>query len=79
MLLADAERALYAGVNNLALWDVDPTVPPPQLGEFLRSMAMAARRHGREPVFSFIPITWEELDWEFLRYSQERSMTRNPF
>ena len=69
------ERAVYAGVNDLALWDVDPTVTPAQLGEFLLSLPMAARRHGREPVFSFIPITWEELDWEFPRYSQERSMT----
>jgi len=67
-LLADIDHALDAGVSDLALWDVDPQVTPAKLGDFLRNIARLARRHGREPGFSFIPITWEELDWEFPRY-----------
>lgn len=67
-VLADVDRALDAGVNDLALWDVDPSCTPALLGEFLRGIAALARRHGREAQFSFIPITWEELDWEFPRY-----------
>jgi hypothetical protein len=70
-VLADVARALDAGVNDLALWDVDPTVTPDQLGAFLRALAALARRHGREPQFGFIPFTWEELDWEFPRYHLE--------
>ena len=67
-LLADIERALECGVNDLALWDVDPCVSPGQLGVFLRALARLARRQGRNPQFSFIPMTWEELDWEFPQY-----------
>lgn len=67
-VLAGVERALETGVRDLALWDVDPAITPAQLGTFLRGLAQLARRHGREPQFSFIPITWEELDWEFPRY-----------
>jgi uroporphyrinogen-III decarboxylase len=67
-LLADIEHALEAGVNDLALWDVDPANAPENLAAFLRALAALARRHGREPNYSFIPITWEELDWEFPKY-----------
>ncbi|MEI6970582.1 MAG: hypothetical protein WCL44_03610 [bacterium] len=67
-LLADIERAMESGANDFALWDVDPSVSPEQMAEFLRELAAMARRHGREPACSFIPITWEELDWEFPRY-----------
>ena len=67
-LLADVERSLAEGVHDLALWDVDPAVTPAQLGEFLRSLACLAGEHDREAKFSFIPITWEELDWEFPQY-----------
>jgi hypothetical protein len=67
-VLAEADRAIEAGVNDLALWDVDPAVTPERLGSFLRELAQRARRLDREPRFSFIPITWEELDWEFPAY-----------
>lgn len=69
--VGQAEPALAAGVNDLALWDVDPAVAPGELGAFLRALAALARRHRREPQFGFIPITWEELDWEFPRYHTE--------
>lgn len=67
-LLADLDRALEAGMHDLALWDVDPGVTPAQLAEFLHGLAQLARRHGREAQFAFIPISWEEMDWEFPRY-----------
>ena len=67
-LLADIDGALDAGVHDLALWDVDASVAPDALGRFLKSIAALAVRHGRKAEFSFIPITWEELDWEFPRY-----------
>jgi hypothetical protein len=67
-VLVDIARALEAGVRDLALWDVDPAVTPARLGTFLRSLARLARQYGRDPQFSFIPITWEEMDWEFPRY-----------
>jgi len=70
-LLGDIERALEAGVNDLALWDVDPSFAPGQLGAFLRELAGLARRHNREPQFGFIPFAWEELDWEFPQYHKE--------
>jgi hypothetical protein len=71
-LLGDIERALEAGVNDLALWDVDPAVAPGELGAFLRALAALARRYNREPQFSFKPMTWEELDWEFPPYHKEK-------
>jgi hypothetical protein len=67
-VLADIERALEGGVHDLALWDMDPAFTPARLGEFLRNLARLARQHHRDPQFSFIPITWEEMDWEFPRY-----------
>jgi len=67
-LLVEIDQALSAGVHDLALWDVDTQTTPAKLGDFLRDIARLARRHGREPGFSFIPITWEEMDWEFPRY-----------
>lgn len=70
-ILADVARALDAGVNDLALWDVDPAVAPGQLGAFLRALATLARQYNRVPQFSFIPITWEELDWEFPPYHKK--------
>lgn len=73
-LLAEIDRALAAGVNDLALWDVDPAVTPGQLGSFLRALAALARRYDREPQCSCIPITWEELDWEFPQYHRNRGL-----
>lgn len=67
-LLADIDRALEDDVSDLALWDVDPEVSPAQLGTFLDELVLRARHHDRDPRFSFIPITWEEMDWEFLRF-----------
>jgi len=67
-VLSGIDRALEAGVHDLALWDVDPSITPGQLGEFLRGLSHMALRRGREARFSCIPITWEELDWEFPRY-----------
>lgn len=67
-LLTEIDQALDAGVHDLALWDVDPQITPEKLGDFLRELARLARGYGREGNFSFIPITWEELDWEFPRY-----------
>ncbi len=67
-VLADIARALEAGARDLALWDIDPAITPARLGEFLRSLARLASQHDRDPQFSFIPITWEEMDWEFPRY-----------
>jgi hypothetical protein len=64
----DFDRALENEVNDLALWDVDPAVTPAQLGNFLQELALHAGRHDRNPRFSFIPITWEEMDWEFPRF-----------
>jgi hypothetical protein len=69
-VLGDIDRALSDGVNDLALWDVDTAVPPAQLAAFLRQLAALVRQHGREPAFSFIPFTWEEMDWEFPQYTQ---------
>jgi len=74
-VLADIERALAAGVNDLALWDMDPSLTPARLADFLRSLARLARRHDRDPRFSFIPITWEEMDWEFPRYHIKKGPT----
>ncbi len=70
-LLADIDRALTCGVNDLALWDVDPAVSPSQLNVFMKDIKNVARNHEREVKFSFIPITWEEMDWEFPKYHKE--------
>jgi hypothetical protein len=70
-LLADIDRALTCGVNDLALWDVDPAVSPSQLNVFMKDIKNIARNHEREVKFSFIPITWEEMDWEFPKYHKE--------
>lgn len=74
-VLADVDRALDAGVNDLALWDVDPAVTPARLADFLRELAALVRRHGREPAFSFIPMTWEEMDWEFPQYTRHGGLS----
>jgi len=72
-VLAEADRAIEAAVNDLALWDVDPAVTPARLGSFLPELAQRARRLDREPRFSFIPIAWGELDWESPQYQGEET------
>lgn len=74
-LLAEIDHALAAGAHDLALWDVDTQITPARLGNFLRDIERLARLHGREPAFSFIPITWEEMDWEFPMYHNAERKT----
>ena len=74
-VLADLDRALEDDIHDLALWDIDPSCSPEKLGAFLRELALLIRRKGREPNFSFIPFTWEELDWEFPQYRRAESIS----
>jgi hypothetical protein len=67
----DLERCLADGAHDLAIWDIDPRYGPAEMMGLLRRIQAIAARHGRRPVFSVIPITWEEMDWEFPRYRSD--------
>ncbi len=54
--------------HDLAIWDIDPDCTPSEIQDLFRRLELIASRHGRKPVFCVIPITWEELDWEFPIY-----------
>ena len=64
----DLDRCIAAGAHDLALWNIDPAYGPRETGELFRRIRDVAARHGREAIFSVIPITWEELGWEFPCY-----------
>ena len=64
----DLARCVAAGAHDLAIWNIDPAYGPRETGDLFQRIGDVAARYGRGAVFSVIPITWEELGWEFPRY-----------
>lgn len=67
-LKAQIDHGIQAGVDDLAIWNVDPAIDTGQLHEFLHSISTTCERHGIRPVFSAMPLCWEELEWAHSRY-----------
>jgi len=59
---------LATGAHDLAIWDIDPDFSPQRSVELLRIIEKVATKNNRKPEFAVIPISWEELDWEFPIY-----------
>lgn len=53
---------------DLAIWDIDAGCGPSEMQSLFRRLEQIAASHDRKAVFTVIPITWEELDWEFPCY-----------
>ncbi len=70
-VIQDIEKSVAAGTDNLAVWDIDPAFGPGKTRELFSSITMIAEKHGRSASFSIIPISWEELAWEFPEYQQK--------
>jgi hypothetical protein len=67
---AEIDKCVRDGAQDLAIWDVDPEYGPEQVYGLMKMISEIGAAHGRQPAFSVIPITWEELDWEFPVYRQ---------
>jgi hypothetical protein len=65
------DAAIKAGASDLAVWDIDPEYGPDSIATFLEMVERTAGRYGRRAVYSAIPFSWEELDWEFPHYRPE--------
>lgn len=65
---SEIEICISDGAHDLAIWDIDPSCNPEQVADLMGMISLIAEKHGREPVFSVIPMSWEELDWEFPKY-----------
>ena len=64
----ELDRCLAEGVRDFVIWNIDPRYGPDQTADLLQRLRRLAARHNREAVFSAIPFSWEEMDWEFPRY-----------
>ncbi len=64
----DLDRALAAGVDDLAIWNVDAATPPAALLEAMERMTRLAARHGRQAQYTAQPLCWEEIEWAHERY-----------
>ncbi len=62
------ERCLADGAHDLAIWNIDSASDPEQMTALLHNINEIAGRYGRSATFSVIPMSWEELDWEFPQY-----------
>jgi len=65
---AEINRCVSDGADDLAIWDIDPCCGPEQIATLLRTIVQIAAENGRNAVFSVIPMSWEELDWDFPSY-----------
>lgn len=63
------DRALAAGVADLALWNIDAATTPESLRAVLKLIAALARKHDRQPAFTAMPLCWEEIEWAHGRYA----------
>ncbi|MDO9465314.1 MAG: uroporphyrinogen decarboxylase family protein [bacterium] len=64
----ELNRCLAAGADDLAIWDIDPNYNLKRMGDLLYRIGKIAVNNDRKAEFTIIPITWEELDWEFPIY-----------
>jgi hypothetical protein len=62
------------GAGDLAIWDIDPSFGPHQMVELFTTIETTASKFHRKAMFTIIPFTWEELDWEFSSYHTEMQM-----
>jgi hypothetical protein len=72
-VINDIDNSIAAGANDLAIWDIDPATEPRQLGAFFDELCRIAENHNKQIQLDFIPITWEELAWEFPVYVRTNS------
>jgi hypothetical protein len=70
--LSDLDRhldpALQNGVNDLALWNLDPQTSPARVRAVLQRISDTSSRYGRVPEFAAMPLCWEEMEWAHRRY-----------
>lgn len=64
----DMETSIADGAANLAIWDIDSTYSPEKMKGLFDGIRNVADKCGRKAVFSVVPISWEELAWEFPQY-----------
>jgi hypothetical protein len=63
--------AVAAGADDLAFWNIDPTVDPARLRKMLAMIADVATSHGRSAQFTAMPLCWEEIEWAHGRYQTD--------
>ena len=61
-------NAADAGVDDLAMWNIDTTSDPDCLRRTFSLIESVAREHGRVARFDARPLCWEEIEWAHARY-----------
>jgi len=61
-------RALAADVADLALWNIDAGTSPEEVKNVLEMIRSIGSDVGRSPVFSALPLCWDEIEWAHGRY-----------
>jgi len=64
----ELERCIALGANDLAIWEMGVRCCPERI----------APQHVREAAFTVLPLTWEELDWQFPRYRGTGELPGDP-
>jgi len=67
---AEIEKCVANGASDLAIWDIDPVCGPKQISRLLGMISEISENYDRQVQFSVIPMSWEELDWEFQIYNR---------
>jgi len=67
-LYKELERCIALGANDLAIWEMDVRCNPRRMAGLFADIERIARQYGRRASFAVLPLTWEELDWQFPRY-----------
>jgi len=64
----DIDHCIAAGANDLAIWNIDPQFGPARVRELFSLITKIAARCGKTAKFTVVPLTWEEMAWEFPTY-----------
>jgi hypothetical protein len=62
------DRAVAAGADDLAVWNIDPATDPERLRQIFGIIRDVCSHHHRVAQFTPMPLCWEEMEWAHARY-----------
>jgi len=74
----ELERCIALGANDLAIWEMGVRCCPQRMAGLFADIERIAPQHVREAAFTVLPLTWEELDWQFPRYRGTGELPGDP-
>ncbi len=70
------DRAVAAGADDLAVWNIDPATDPDRLRRIFAIIGDICRQHNRSAKFDAMPLCWEEMEWAHARYQPQAAAAR---